>query len=632
MIFKTHLDIGFTDMAQNVVDHYMKSYLPNAMRVAKQMRGEKERFIWTTGSWLIRKFLEESPDRKLLEDAIRHGEVRWHGLPFTTHTELMDRELFRYGLGISAQLDERFHRNTTAAKLTDVPGHTRAMVPYLAEAGIRFLHIGVNPASHRPQVPDLFWWEDESGERILVMYNSDYGNMTEIGESGVCVYFAHTGDNRGPQSAEQIRAIYQELHEQYPEAELCAGTLEDVAAEALLQENLPVITDEIGDTWIYGAGTDPKKVNWFRGLLRLKHEPGIDMEPLYRELLNVPEHTWGLDEKTWIGSTKGPGNYQGDYVSFSKERFREARKTEGFRAMEASWEEQRDYVRRAAGNVPDAWKAAAAQAMSAYRREPWNVRGYESIRPGESRMLNGWNIAVNESGAVCLLEKEGQRLADSNHPLGAFSYQVFSVQDYERFQKQYLVSSEEWAYEDFGKIGMEQAVDRHYDFVPSVTDIWAEEDCLVIRMRLPEEAVARFGGMKELELAVCPGKNEVAFDFAWWGKEASRIAEGSWLQFAPPERVEKVHKLGRWIDPSRTVRFGNRRMHAVDEGVQFETLRLKTQDAPLIGLGERTLVQFPDSPPDMEHGIYCCLHNNVWGTNFPMWYEEDARFRFVLKM
>jgi hypothetical protein len=22
------------------------------------------------------------------------------------------------------------------------------------------------------------------------------------------------------------------------------------------------------------------------------------------------------------------------------------------------------------------------------------------------------------------------------------------------------------------------------------------------------------------------------------------------------------------------------------------------------------------------------LYNNVWGTNFPMWYEDDARFRF----
>jgi hypothetical protein len=24
------------------------------------------------------------------------------------------------------------------------------------------------------------------------------------------------------------------------------------------------------------------------------------------------------------------------------------------------------------------------------------------------------------------------------------------------------------------------------------------------------------------------------------------------------------------------------------------------------------------------------FYNNVWGTNFPMWYEEDARFRFSM--
>lgn len=26
------------------------------------------------------------------------------------------------------------------------------------------------------------------------------------------------------------------------------------------------------------------------------------------------------------------------------------------------------------------------------------------------------------------------------------------------------------------------------------------------------------------------------------------------------------------------------------------------------------------------------LRNNVWGTNFPMWYGEDARFRFVWRL
>jgi hypothetical protein len=26
------------------------------------------------------------------------------------------------------------------------------------------------------------------------------------------------------------------------------------------------------------------------------------------------------------------------------------------------------------------------------------------------------------------------------------------------------------------------------------------------------------------------------------------------------------------------------------------------------------------------------LFNNVWGTNFRMWFDEDARFRFVLRL
>lgn len=34
--------------------------------------------------------------------------------------------------------------------------------------------------------------------------------------------------------------------------------------------------------------------------------------------------------------------------------------------------------------------------------------------------------------------------------------------------------------------------------------------------------------------------------------------------------------------------------------------------------------------PEPEAGAWFCLYNNVWGTNFPMWYGEDARFRFEL--
>ena len=32
----------------------------------------------------------------------------------------------------------------------------------------------------------------------------------------------------------------------------------------------------------------------------------------------------------------------------------------------------------------------------------------------------------------------------------------------------------------------------------------------------------------------------------------------------------------------------------------------------------------------LSDGISYVLYNNVWGTNFPLWYEENAHFEFVI--
>ena len=60
--------------------------------------------------------------------------------------------------------------------MTDVPGHTAGLVDVLVANGIKFLHLGCNPASMYPNVPTLFWWESKNGNRVLTMYNSVYGS------------------------------------------------------------------------------------------------------------------------------------------------------------------------------------------------------------------------------------------------------------------------------------------------------------------------------------------------------------------------------------------------------------------------------------------------------------------------
>lgn len=139
----------------------------------------------------------------------------------------------------------------------------------MAKANVRFLHIGVNPASPSPEVPALFRWVAPTGDELFVMYQTDYGQFQNLGDSGVAVRFAHTGDNNGPQSAESITALYEKLRADYPGANIHAGTLEDVADVVEKLGNLPVVTQEIGDTWIHGTGSDPLKVSRYRALLRV---------------------------------------------------------------------------------------------------------------------------------------------------------------------------------------------------------------------------------------------------------------------------------------------------------------------------------------------------------------------------
>lgn len=90
--------------------------------------------------------------------------------------------------------------------------------------------------------------------------------------------------------------------------------------------------------------------------------------------------------------------------------------------------------------------------------------------------------------------------------------------------------------------------------------------------------------------------------------------------------------MGMLISPLDVAGKGNRNLHAIDRGVFYRgeevNLCIESIDAPLVAPGKARLFEFDDSQPPLEQGFHFNLHNNRWGTNFPMWYEEDAQFRF----
>ncbi|HEY0034613.1 MAG TPA: DUF5054 domain-containing protein, partial [Devosia sp.] len=307
LIFKTHLDIGFTNHAAKVRQQYHDQFIPQALSTGEHFFQENPHepvFIWTTGAWLIWDHLHtQSPDKvSRLEKAIERGLIAWHALPFTTHTELMSPAVFRAGLSYAQELDRRFGKKTTAAKMTDVPGHTIGMVPLLAKAGVQFLHLGVNTASPVPDVPPIFRWQAPDGSEIVVMYQASYGETDFGAGEDLGLSFAHTNDNIGPQSVGQTMEAIRALRHAHPQALIKASTLDQFGAALWARrEQLPVVTQEIGDSWIHGTASDPQKLRKFRALQRLYD----DMEPSLipgrlafgRGLAMVAEHTWGVDIK-----------------------------------------------------------------------------------------------------------------------------------------------------------------------------------------------------------------------------------------------------------------------------------------------------------------------------------------------
>jgi hypothetical protein len=657
LIFKTHLDIGFTDYANIVFQNYFNGYIPAALRVAKEMTAKnlQKRFIWTTGSFLIYEYLEQatSDERKLMEDAILAGEITWYGLPFTTHSELIDTDLFRFGLSLSEELDNRFGKHTIAAKMTDVPGHTRGIIPIFVDAGIQFLHIGVNPGSTVPGVPPLFRWQDPSGSEIIVMYESGYGSTFTIPGIEDSLAFGHTSDNLGPQSVAQVMEVYSDLAKKFPDAHIFASTLDAFAANlAPIRDSLPVVTQEIGDTWIHGVGSDPIKVSQFKELSRLRNRwlrelPELSKDARFkrfsRRLLMVPEHTWGMDEKTYLN----------DHENYSEAEFKSARGKDNFQKFQSSWVEKRAYPQEAVKALEDLFQANEArehlQAIQA--AEPDLSKWIKYPLPDETQEFNVFNFYFDpQTGSLHSLKLENQlrNWADHDNPLVWLRYQTFSAADYERFFNQYIIPSERnngWAREDFTKPGLEltKPVSRFWQpkVVDSFTQTTEDDSKYLFHLTADSTSSQEYGCPRDFWLEYKFKLNQpfIQVELQWFHKPACRMPEAIWLSFIPPIAENEewcIEKIGEELCPNDVVPFGNRHLHAMGKYIswtdQTNLLRIISLDAPLVSPGKPSLLDFNNDQPQISQGMHINLLNNLWGTNFPMWFEEDCRFRFELRL
>ena len=179
VVFKTHFDIGYTDLARNVVAKYRTSMIDNALTVCDGARpcrpntASSGRFPAGRCSRFSGRGRRPSGGSAIVE-AVRDGRLVWHALPASLHTESLDLEDLVRGMVFSSRLSRQFGMPLPRdAKMTDVPSHTWALATVLKHAGVDFMHIGCNGASGSLEVPPLFWWEGPDGSRVLTMFSGE---------------------------------------------------------------------------------------------------------------------------------------------------------------------------------------------------------------------------------------------------------------------------------------------------------------------------------------------------------------------------------------------------------------------------------------------------------------------------
>jgi hypothetical protein len=453
------------------------------------------------------------------------------------------------------------------------------------------------------------------------------------------------GDNRGPHTIEEIDKIYAGLRARFPNAVVTAASLSDIAgAVEPYRERLPVVTGEIGDTWIYGVPSDPVKIARYLEVARLRREwignrkmqPGDSTDLAFlRHFLLEAEHTWGTDTKRWL-----------DFEHYTPADLARMLDQPKYKVVLSSWSEKRQDLFNGLAALPAPLRAQAESRVQALRPVEPQTGGWAKCPAGEIETRHYAIVLDPKTGAITRLRnrKTGRDWASPKHPLAQFSYQTLSKADYDRFFAAYLLSKAAWAPKDFGKPNIDRLGAASRTWQPVIEECSRRRDAgahrILARLRIDDGEAQKAGLVAwpqkmYLELVLPDAEPVVDIRFSWFDKAANRMPEALWLTFQPAvsdPRGWMLDKSGSPISPFDVVAGGNRTMHAILGGARYRgpegTLRIETLDAPVAALGERQPVHFSRQQPDLAKGLHFSLFNNGWGTNYVQWFGEDMCFRF----
>ncbi|XP_059146377.1 uncharacterized protein LOC131933885 [Physella acuta] len=693
VVFMNHLDVGYYDgldedagFAVEVLNRYQSEYFVRAINTSRNLisLGYTERFVYTTHPWLVSLYLDcpkiqllnvplKCPNKTEQEDfkkAVREGHIAWHAFAMNIQTDNLGANLFSYGLDLSKQLDNMFqiHRTHATMSQRDIPGMTKALLPLLASRGVKAISVGVNPGTAPPDVPPVFLWKlrDSDQEGIMTFYvkggyplnpgpdpahprglAKDKCIIVDGLEEVLC--FAFRTDNTGPPvEIQEILGYYEILRAEFPGAELVASTFDNfVKVLETVKSTLPVRSFEIGDTWIQGVASDPKKTAMYRAFVRAWEgcrDTGkcLDADPriqnMLRFLIKLPEHTWGAHDFL-------------DHVNWTNAELAVARQSKVYKTAEDTWREQRQFLDFALNALADhpLKDLVLDEYKNMYAAQP-DLAGYAEAQVGvDYTCASGVVIKFSADGSLSrLYDPINQReWASPASTIGHLIYDTYVEQDFIDMAKLYNYEAgvgydkpNVTRYAKPEKKRWEITALNIYKNVNSTNcDFWVKVTTK------DDQTRTKYGAPQVFFVQYSTNSATKGLDITllMLGKVTTRLPESIAFGFTPQnlDGVWSLSKMGQSIDPCNVVLNGSQYVYGVDKGVNLlnasgHGVEILTRDVPIVLLGT---TDHTDSPfPVPLHPFKCStiqtvsfnLYNNIWNTNYIYWYpynKEDADFK-----
>lgn len=274
-----------------------------------------------------------------------------------------------------------------------------------------------------------------------------------------------------------------------------------------------------------------------------------------------------------------------------------------------------------------------------YAEDPVEFDGDKTIpvKGMEREELRDFYREFGFGGVKSLTVGGREIIAENDSP--CITYDSYGADDYNYWFTHYsrdLDKTAHWAFADFGKPNIDKIADKYKQgrFAYKLENLTVSQEynrfSALAELHIDGYFYENLGAPQVFQIKYTLESGKLTAELLWQNKPANRLPESIMFHVYPRSEKVSFTKLGRRIDPFDIVRNGNRNIAAV-ENIELDGVKITNLHSPLVGIGKGKILHFDNEYSPLSDGIAYVLYDNIWGTNFPLWYSDNAYFKYDIE-